>query len=174
MSMILVDTREQNPLWNEEQHAVKKQKLDEGDYTTEDLLNKAHIERKSGNDLYGSILQGHERFRNEIQRANEKGIRLAVFVECPKETFIGKKFKGGFRLHCKPGVLRKIVTTIQDKYELEIVWCKDRDDLREKALQWFENQRRLLHKAGFKQHNVQKRDIPESSPISRPKAQWGG
>jgi len=142
--MILIDTREQLPLWEETEGAIKYQKLDEGDYTTTELLGKAHIERKSGCDLYGSIIQGHKRFRNEIQRAIDKKITLSVFVECSKADFVGKKFKGGYRLKAKPHVLRKIVTTIQDKYGIEFHWCKDRDDLRRQMLDWFINQRRIM------------------------------
>ena len=143
--MIIVDTREQKPLWDLKDSGVIRFKLSEGDYTTTDLYNIAHIERKSGNDLYGSLIQGHERFRNEIQRANEKGLKLAVFVECDKRTFVGKKFKGGFRLHCKPAVLAKILSTFSKKYNIEFVWCKDRDDLRIKALEWFDKMRLINH-----------------------------
>jgi ERCC4-type nuclease len=141
--MIIVDSREQNPIW-EEKEKVRVTKLDEGDYTTEKLLNKAHIERKSGQDLYGSIIQGHERFRAEIERANSKGIKLSVFVECTRKDFIGKKFEGGWRLQCKPAVLAKIIDTIQEKYGIDFIWCDGRDDFKEKALQWFNDQSSIL------------------------------
>ena len=95
--MIFVDSREQKPIWEVKEGKVEVRKLDEGDYTTSDLLNKAHIERKSGIDLYGSLVQGHKRFIAELERADEKGIKLSVFVECPKRAFIGKKFKGGWK-----------------------------------------------------------------------------
>ena len=138
--MIIMDTREQRPLWNPEQFKVKVQKLDEGDYTTEELLNKAHIERKSGIDLYGSLIQGHKRFSAEIQRAIEKDLSFAVFVECSKKTFIAKRFKGGFRLGVKPAVLAKIVETFTNRYPVEFVWCKNRDDLKKKMCLWFVNE----------------------------------
>lgn len=136
---IIVDTREQSPIWEGKEVIIKK--LDEGDYTIESLFNKAHIERKSGQDLYGSIIQGHERFRKEIERANSKGIKLSVFVECSKKDFVGKKFNGGWRLKTKPAVLAKIVSTIQEKYGIEFVWCDGREDFKEKALDWFKNQK---------------------------------
>lgn len=145
--MLIVDTREQKPLWKPGVHNVRYQKLDEGDYTLDELLGIAHIERKSGIDLYGSIIQNHARFRAEILRAKEKGINLAVFVECPKEVFIAKKFKGGYRLHAKPAALRKIISTIEEKYNLPFIWCKDRNDLRNEAVKWFQNQRRLIKHA---------------------------
>lgn len=166
--MIFVDTREQEPIWEFGENGVMKQKLDEGDYTTEELFNVAHIERKSGRDLYGSIIQGHERFRNELKRANEKGIKLAIFVECEKEKFIYKRFPGGFKLKSPPTTLRKIVTTISDRYGVEFVWCRDRNDFREKALQWFERQRSLClesSRTGPGEHDIQGCQDPGSSPV---------
>lgn len=135
--MLIVDTREQHPIWEIGEVPMVIKKLDEGDYTTEKLLGIAHIERKSGNDLYGSVIGGHERFRREIERAIEKKLTLAIFVECPKEKFIAKSFKGGYRLKCRPAVLRKIVDTIQTKYNLEFVWCKNREDFKIQATLWF-------------------------------------
>lgn len=135
--MIIIDTREQKPLWDPELFKVKRLKLDEGDYTTEELLNKAHIERKSGIDLYGSLIQGHKRFAAEIQRAIEKDLSFAVFVECTKKEFVSKKFKGGYRLKAKPKVLAKIVDTFTKRYPIEFVWCENRKDLKDKMCLWF-------------------------------------
>lgn len=135
--MMIIDTREQKPLWDPAFFKVKIQKLDEGDYTTEALLNKAHIERKSGIDLYGSLIQNHKRFAAEIQRAIEKDLSFAVFVECTEEEFIAKKFKGGRRLQVSPKVLGKIIKTFMSRYPIEFVWCEDRDDLRDKMCLWF-------------------------------------
>ncbi|MHA1690023.1 MAG: ERCC4 domain-containing protein [Candidatus Heimdallarchaeaceae archaeon] len=142
--MIIVDTREQLPLWEAKEFNIIKKKLDEGDYTTEKLLNKAHIERKSGIDLYGSIIQGHDRFRAELMRAIEKDIKLVIMVECAEDVFYRKVFKGGYRLKCPGSVLKKILQTMQIKYNVEVVWCEDRDDLRDKMLLWFAKEERLL------------------------------
>ena len=138
--MIIVDTREQKPIWEVKEGEVIVQKLDEGDYTTDRLLNKAHIERKSGNDLYGSLLQGHKRFIAELERANVKGLTLAVFVECSRKDFIGKRFPGGWRLQGKPAVLAKVQRTVEEKYGIEFVWLDSREEFQMRALQWFEKQ----------------------------------
>jgi len=138
--MMIIDTREQKPLWDPMDFKVKRQKLDEGDYTTEDLLNKAHIERKSGIDLYGSLIQNHDRFIAEIQRAIEKDLSFAVFIECTEKIFISKRFKGGGRLKIKPDILAKIVKTFTSRYPIEFVWCKNREDMRMKMCLWFANQ----------------------------------
>ncbi len=144
--MMIIDTREQKPLWDPDKFKVIRRKLDEGDYTTEELLNIAHIERKSGIDLYGSLIQNHKRFAAEIQRAIEKNISFAVFVECSEKTFISKKFHGGYRLRVKPEVLAKVVKTFTSRYPIEFIWCENRDDLRKKMCLWFANEFRLLEK----------------------------
>jgi len=138
--MIIIDTREQNPLWDETKFKVLRQKLDEGDYTTEVLLDKAHAERKSGIDLYGSLIQNHKRFSAEIQRAIEKDLSFAIFVECTEKTFIAKRFKGGSRLQTESKVLAKIISTFISRYPIEIIWCKDRDEMKNKICLWFAEQ----------------------------------
>jgi len=163
--MILVDTREQKPLWESIPGKIERKKLDEGDYTTTDLLNIAHVERKSGNDLYGSIIQGHNRFRDELKRAQAKNLTLSVFVECTKAEFIGKKFKGGYLLKCKPKVIAKILKTIEQKYNVDFVWCEDREDMSQQILKWFEKQRRCLNHAKITSSNekIRKQEIQSLS-----------
>lgn len=140
--MIIIDTREQKPIEFKDSITIA---LSEGDYTTLDLYHKAHIERKSPTDLYGSLIQGHCRFRNELQRALDRHIVLAIFVECPKEQFISKRFPGGYRLKCSPMVLRKIIDTVSFKYDVEFVWCNDRADMKRSMISWFDRQSQLLH-----------------------------
>ncbi len=140
---LIVDTREQKPLWTppcSEIKEIQRKKLDVGDYTTDKLLNRVHAERKSPGDLYGSIIQGHKRFKIMLNRAVEKSIILNVFVECPKEVFINKRWNPrAKRLLAKPEVLDRILTTISSRYYVNFVWCLDRDDMRDKMLRWLED-----------------------------------
>ena len=135
--MIIIDTREQLPLWDPINFKIIRKKLDEGDYTTEILYNIAHIERKSPMDFYGSLIQGHKRFSREIQRAIEKDLSFAIFVECPEKKFTSMRFKGAFRLKTKPSTLKKIVDTFQERYPIRIVWCKNREDMKVQMCLWF-------------------------------------
>lgn len=135
--MIIIDTREQLPLWDDINFKVIRKKLDEGDYTTEKLYNIAHIERKSAMDLYGSLIQGHKRFSREIQRAIEKDLTFAIFVECPEKKFTSMRFKGAYRLKTKAATLKKIVDTFQERYPIRIVWCKNREDMKIQMCLWF-------------------------------------
>ena len=142
--MIIIDTREQLPLWDDINFKVIRRKLDEGDYTTEKLYNIAHIERKSPMDFYGSLIQGHKRFSREIQRAIEKDLSFAIFVECSEKKFTSMRFKGAYRLRTKPSTLKKIVDTFQSRYPIRIVWCKDREDMRVQMCDWFAKEELIL------------------------------
>jgi len=135
--MIIVDTREQKPLWSVKDYDIIRRKLDEGDYTTECLFNLAHAERKSAIDFYGSLVQGHERFVREINRAIEKDLDFAIFVECSEKKFINKRFEGGIRLKMPAVTLAKIVKTFQEHYPIAVFWCKNREDMKIKMAMWF-------------------------------------
>jgi len=134
-SIVLVDTREQLPIsflgW-------KKHKLDVGDYTTELLLNKFHIERKSPQDLYQSIIQNHFRFVNMLCLAKSRRIKIAIYVECIRKNFVQLKFPKGNERKMRPETLDKIVATMETRYEF--VWCKDRDDLKKKIMKRFKQE----------------------------------
>lgn len=134
--MIFVDTREQLPLWKESKH-IKNKKLEVGDYTIPELLNKVHAERKSPQDLCNSITKDHTRFRNEFLRAKEKNIKLAVFVECTEKEFYSFSWKPArLQLKTSPITLKKIIITMSKKYEFDVYWCAGRKNMRETILKW--------------------------------------
>ena len=138
---IIVDTRERRPLWktNDKKFNVEKVKLNEGDYTTEKLKGKYHAERKSAIDFYGSLIQGHNRFRRELIRALANNTKLIVFVECSSEKFMSKEFQGAARLQVSGGTLAKVICSMTNNYAMEVVWCDGRIDMKKKMLEWFED-----------------------------------
>lgn len=136
MMMLFVDTREQSPLWGVDNTVIERRKLVVGDYTSSSLLGRLHIERKSGIDLYSSLIHNHARFVREILRAVNLGIILPIFVECSAYRFIRKTFRGGRRLHCSSAVLAKVVATMRRKYGLIFVWCNGRADMQRRILNW--------------------------------------
>lgn len=118
---IIIDTREQLPYWN-----TKKQTLIVGDYTTKKLYNRFHIERKSLQDLYGTLTSGNRRFKYELFRAAYHQIKIEVYVEGTLENFIAKKFpKGNERKFTSEG-LEQLIITFQKKYHLKFHWHKTR------------------------------------------------
>lgn len=118
---ILTDTREQLPLWS-----TNRVTLIVGDYTTVKLLNKFHIERKSLQDLYGTLTSGNNRFKYELFRAAWHKIKIEVYVEGTKADFINKKFpKGDERKFSSEG-LERLVKTFESKYFLKFHWHSSR------------------------------------------------
>lgn len=122
---ILVDTREQRPLFKGNE--FKRHALYVGDYTTTKLIDRFHIERKSPEDLYGTITSGHYRFRNELLRADQNDIKLVMVVESRKKDFVKKLFDRRKITKLSSEHIEKIINTVEKKYGLEIVWCSSRE-----------------------------------------------
>ena len=120
---ILVDTREQKPYWD-----INRTTLIVGDYTTKKLKNIYHIERKSLQDLYGTLTSGNNRFKYELFRAAYHRIEMDVFVEGSREDFIAKKFPGGKDRKFPSEGLERMVKTFEKKYFVKFFWCKSRLD----------------------------------------------
>jgi len=83
---IIIDTREQQVL--EFSHfyitEIKRQKLLVGDYMVEfsdSYRPPISIERKSLEDIFGTLSQGYKRFRKEIIRAKDNKIMLVIAIE---------------------------------------------------------------------------------------------
>jgi ERCC4-type nuclease len=113
---IIVDTREQLPFFNGKS---KRKTLNVGDYTTEKLHGKFHIERKSLIDLYGTLTKGNTRFKYELFRAAYNQITLEVYVEGSREDFINKKFPRGNERKFTSQGLERLLDTFEKKYFLK-------------------------------------------------------
>lgn len=84
--IILQDSREQKPLQFEHPYitGVEVIKLNVGDYSvkyTDGYIPPIYFERKSLEDLIGSLSKGYKRFRKEIIRAKESNILLVILIE---------------------------------------------------------------------------------------------
>jgi hypothetical protein len=141
---VIADTREQCPIWQGIQ--CKRMKLEVGDYTTERLHNKFHVERKSLQDLYGSIVQGHVRFVKELIRAKAYDIKLAIYVEGTRKNFVTLNFPKGKERNMKGETLGKIIDTIERRYKVEVVWCRSRTTMKKQILLRFKKEERKYGK----------------------------
>lgn len=83
---LIQDTKEQRPL----QFNCKliKSSLDFGDYTCKTNYKKLFIERKSLNDLAGTLSAGFERFNRELERAKEMDASIIVLIEEDISSFL--------------------------------------------------------------------------------------
>ena len=123
-SQIVVDTREQLPLW-----AGNRKTLKTGDYSIEGYENKIAVERKSLADLAGSLGKGHARFRRELERAKELDY-FAIVVEGSVTDLEKKNWHHSFQCKTKGFVLTKIAFTLHMKYGINVFFTKDRSDAR--------------------------------------------
>ena len=122
---IAIDTREQKPIKFSRPTIVKK--LDYGDYTLhdEELAVGCFIERKSINDLIGTMSGGLERFKKEIERAIEDESYIIVLVERPitecmafdKLPYVSKKIKA-----TPDFIFKNIRDLLQSYYDIQFLF----------------------------------------------------
>lgn len=153
---IYVDTREHK----KEYERIAKQfdnlgvrhfrtKLFIGDYQSLDNSRLVVDRKKDLQEIVGNVTQQHERFKAELVRAQEAGIKLIVLCEhgegitCLEDVFhwvnprkkimIRKKIDGVSRWFPKypyatTGTkLYKMLCTIRDKYNVDFVFCDKKD-----------------------------------------------
>ena len=84
---IIQDTRERKAINTQHNTIIKK--LDFGDYTIERENQVVSIERKSANDLWGSVASNNSfaRFTREIERAKKQNKYIIVLVESSFSSF---------------------------------------------------------------------------------------
>lgn len=135
--VIAVDTREQKnyvaDYFDKVGQKYVRTKLFTGDYARLDNMTLCIDRKDSIQELCGNCGQQHERFRAELERAKENGIKLIVLVADEKVTKLSDL--GGwynYRLKKNPKAmtgkqLMKICHTLQDRYGVEFQFCKKAD-----------------------------------------------
>jgi hypothetical protein len=77
---IVIDTREKTPLKFDKSIKVIRLAMSYGDYSLS-AKSSVVVERKSQNDLFGTLSVGYDRFCREMERAREDNGYLVVVVE---------------------------------------------------------------------------------------------
>lgn len=136
-AIIQIDTREKpkaisNILRCFELSGIKyiSSKLYVGDYT---LVNNQSVvvdRKRNLSEVCSNVCQQHERFRNELVRAQEAGIKIYILVEHGKGIRCLEDVRKWVnpRLKVSPKAmtgkkLYKIMKTQQEKYGIEYVFC---------------------------------------------------
>ena len=125
--IILIDTREQKPLWtkNTAYTKIERTGLVTGDYSIKGLEHMICIERKSTTDLFTTLGRGHKRFKRELERASELDY-FAIVIENNYSNIKNKDFEGSYNSKMRGYVVTKILLTIHQKYKIPVFMCKDR------------------------------------------------
>lgn len=123
--VIVVDTREQKELVFGK-FAIEKKCLSAGDYSIQGYEDQITFERKSVQDLVGTLIGGHERFLREMERMRAYKVRYILIEHSPEVLYT----------YCaRHGWQRKFNTIIQSllayacHYQVRVRFCKDREDM---------------------------------------------
>jgi ERCC4-type nuclease len=120
-------------------------KLFVGDYMSLDNPRLVIDRKQNLHELCGNVCQQHERFRAEMQRAKENGIKIIFLCEHgrnikalddvlwwtnPRETY-REKVKGVWvtkhRKVMQGDTLFKILNTMQNRYGVEFLFCEKKN-----------------------------------------------
>lgn len=125
--VIVVDTREQKELVFGK-FAIEKKCLSAGDYSIQGYEDQITFERKSVQDLVGTLIGGHQRFLKEMERMQTFKAKYILIEHTP--TIL-------FQYCMKHGWEKKFDTIIQSllayayHYQVRVRFCKDREDMAE-------------------------------------------
>ena len=138
--IVMIDTREQAPIPFKVESNISRVEnigLLFGDYQCM-LENGTTIpiafERKSTQDLYGTLTAGIERFKRELERAKAHNFQLYLIIE----DTLTEVLKGVGYSKVEPDSLVKTIFTFKVKYGLEPVFCRDRVEMRRYMIETWE------------------------------------
>ena len=121
---IVVDTREQKPLWKK---GVIVKGLKVGDYSIDGYEDKIAIERKSAMDLFGTMGKGNKRFHAELEKARSYDY-FAIVIETNYGNIYNKEFENAYRSKMKGFIVISTLFTFHMKYGVPIFMCNGRSE----------------------------------------------
>lgn len=153
MITVQVDTREHKSEWERIQKQFDKlgvkyfrSKLFCGDYQSLDNARLVIDRKKDLQELCGNVCQQHERFKAELVRAMQNGIKIVILCEHGEDiqtmedvyfwqnprkyqmrwkTVDGKRIKEVISAKAVDGCqLYKSLSTIHDRYNVDFVFCQ--------------------------------------------------
>jgi ERCC4-type nuclease len=118
---VLIDTREQDPL-PVERLPTRTESLYTGDYSVDGLQHVFAVERKSLDDLAGSLVDsGRERFERELHRL--RGFRFARLLIVGTEDDIRA---ARYRSRITPNSVLGSLRAFEVRYDVPVVFEPDR------------------------------------------------
>ena len=122
--IILYDSREQAPYLFQryEGVSVKPATLQTADYSLQGLQDRIGIERKSLDDLTGTLTKGRERFSRECERG--RGLEyFALIIEASMEDVRTHNY----RSQMTPQSLLQTLAAYSVRFGLHVHWCGCRE-----------------------------------------------
>ena len=133
--VVIQDTREQAPLNFSALPAVGVEvaTLDTGDYSLKGHTREICIERKSADDLVGTMINGYVSMARRdwhLGRFNRELFRMSryhtawIVVECPRAAIKAH----AYRSQCNPEAVLAFVRTLQVYWGVHVYWAENRLD----------------------------------------------
>lgn len=123
---VLVDTREKRP-WSFDNLNVKTTDatLDMGDYTLAGYENAFAVDRKSLDDLVGSVnpTKGRDRFHRLMKRSTDL-YKFAVVIEAPESAMLNGEYYS--KMH--PNSVKGTINAWSDAYDVEFIFADSREN----------------------------------------------
>jgi len=130
--ILITDTREQDPLFRKPPKGllIVRDTLRAGDYSCKGFENAISIERKGLNDFYGSISNGRDRFKRELELL--KGYQWAgLVIEADEATVLSAN---SMYTQMHPLAVKQTIVSIELRYRINIYYSKCRADAERWAL----------------------------------------
>jgi ERCC4-type nuclease len=143
--VVVVDTREQEPLWcpkTPKGLTIVRDTVKVGDYTIRGMENMIGIERKKVTDLLSYLTSERDRTREKLYELKKLDFRALVIEVYESELWLPK-----FYSNISPEVIRQSLVSFEVKFGLH-VYYGTRADLERKVLDWliyFYNLKRSAH-----------------------------
>jgi ERCC4-type nuclease len=119
MITLIVDTREQTPLLFENLCTLPGT-LYSGDYSIQGLEHLFAVERKSLNDLVGSLTSGRPRFERELHRLRGFQFKRLVVIGSYQDIL-----KGNYRSKAHPRSIAGSLSAFEIRYDIPIVFADE-------------------------------------------------
>ena len=125
---IIEDSREQTPLSFDGFRGVEviRPGLKTGDYSIQGYEDRICFERKSVQDLVGTLIGGHDRFLREMERMREFEAKY-ILVEHSPTTLYSYCMKHGWNY--KFNTIIQSLLAYAYHYQVRVRFCKDREDM---------------------------------------------
>jgi ERCC4-type nuclease len=125
---LIEDSREQTPLSFTKFSGVSiiRQGLKTGDYSIQGYEDAICFERKSVQDLVGTLIGGHERFLREMERMKDFEIKYILVEHSPSIVYHYCNTHGWQN---KFDILIQSLLAYAYHYQVRVRFCKDREDM---------------------------------------------
>jgi ERCC4-type nuclease len=137
LPVLLIDSREQLPYVfraSENLAGTEVAGLKVGDYSIRGFEHMLFIERKSLNDLYGSLGSGRERFERELEKAKDIPYKFLIIEATLQEVLSGFRYHDSHgrnhRSKLSPNFILSSLISMMIKKQIYVLFGGDRDSCR--------------------------------------------